>query len=229
MLGLAYSAPQADPNAPAKPATATISGRVVDILGASVAKARVSAELVPTSRSFTCGTSADGKFTLPGLDAGSYRIVVERSGYLRKVFESRTTGGDGTLITLTPGQERTDVVVHMIPEATITGRILDEDTIRLQMWRYDFLPTFTDWVCGGRSRLASSRPTPLALSASPVSDLDGITSSLLRDKHSWNRRPYRRARKSSTATQRLTTEAPRKPRVRNRSKCLPDKAPRLEI
>jgi protocatechuate 3,4-dioxygenase beta subunit len=127
VIGLAFSAPQADTNKVSKPATATISGRVVDILGAPVAKARVNAELVPASRSYTCGTSADGKFTLPGLDAGRYRIVVERSGYLRKVFESRTATGDGTLVTLTPRQEMTDVVVHLTPEATITGRVLDED------------------------------------------------------------------------------------------------------
>ena len=106
LMGPVDSAPQVDSGQPLKPTTATISGRVVDAGGAPVAKARVSAELGKgtgaaaqtgqTPRSHTCGTSADGKFTLAGLDAGNYRIVVERSGYLRKVFESRTAGGDGT-------------------------------------------------------------------------------------------------------------------------------------
>jgi hypothetical protein len=151
LAGPVDSAPQVDSRQALKPTTATISGRVVDVGGAPVAKARVSAELETgtgataqtgqTPRSYTCGTSADGKFTLVGLDAGNYRIVVERSGYLSQVFESRTASGDGTWVALTPGQEMTDIVVRLTPEASLAGRVLDEDrdpvaNVQVQVFKY---------------------------------------------------------------------------------------------
>ena len=129
MIGPTSCWPQAGGDKPQKPAAASISGRVVDLAGAPIAKARVSAEvgsseIGQTPRSYVVGSTADGTFTLGGLDAGKYQIVVERSGYLREVFESRTSGA---WIALTPGQEMTDIVVRLTREASLTGRILDED------------------------------------------------------------------------------------------------------
>ena len=150
-IGLAaslYSSPQDGGEKSQKAKATSIGGRVVNLAGAPVAKALVTAESATSeagqsARSYVASTSGDGKFTLTGLDAGSYRLTVERTGYLRKVFGSQAAEGEGTSITLTPGQQVTDVVLNLTPEDTIAGRVLDEDrdpvaNVNVQLFSYTY-------------------------------------------------------------------------------------------
>ncbi|MGD0201028.1 MAG: carboxypeptidase-like regulatory domain-containing protein, partial [Bryobacteraceae bacterium] len=49
------------------------------------------------------------------------------------------------MITLTPGQRLTDVVLRLTPEASVVGRIVDEDgdpvgDVNVRLFRYSYAP-----------------------------------------------------------------------------------------
>lgn len=67
----------------------------------------------------------DGKFLLPELDAGVYRLVVSLNGYVKQEYGQRVFPGQGTLLTLVPGQSMKNLVVHLTPTGNIRGRIRD--------------------------------------------------------------------------------------------------------
>jgi hypothetical protein len=58
-----------------------------------------------------------GRFTLPDLNSGNYRLIVARNGYLRH---------RETRLELDAGQSQNPVVVRLMPTGTVSGRILDE-------------------------------------------------------------------------------------------------------
>jgi protocatechuate 3,4-dioxygenase beta subunit len=72
-------------------------------------------------------TSNDGIFSFSGIDPGQYRIVAERDGYIRQEFGQRTYSGTGTIISISSGQNLTNINFQLTPAGTIAGRILDED------------------------------------------------------------------------------------------------------
>jgi hypothetical protein len=57
---------------------------------------------------------------------GSYRLLVERTGYARQEFGQRALGRRGVSLTLSSGQRMTDLLFRMVPAGVITGRVFDE-------------------------------------------------------------------------------------------------------
>jgi protocatechuate 3,4-dioxygenase beta subunit len=71
-------------------------------------------------------TDDSGRYVFNGVDPGSYRISVERDGFIRQEYGQRTFNGSGTIITIAAGQRITNVDFQMVAAGTISGRVFDE-------------------------------------------------------------------------------------------------------
>jgi len=113
---------------------ALLEGSVVNkVTGAAVKHAHVMYIKVPSENSspISTDTDADGHFSM-SLQAGSYRLWVERPGFARQAYGSRTPEGAGAVLTLSPGQRMRDLNLRMVPLGAISGRVLDEEGEPLQ-------------------------------------------------------------------------------------------------
>jgi hypothetical protein len=72
-------------------------------------------------------SDAQGYFRFEGISAGQYSLRGDRPGFLMTLYGAKGPGQSGTFITLQAGQEMTDLSFGLIPQAVITGRVLDED------------------------------------------------------------------------------------------------------
>jgi Carboxypeptidase regulatory-like domain len=72
-------------------------------------------------------SDAQGYFRFEGISAGQYSLRGDRPGFLMTQYGAKGPGQSGTFITLQAGQEMTDLNFGLIPQAVITGRVLDED------------------------------------------------------------------------------------------------------
>ena len=68
-----------------------------------------------------------GRFELKNLEPGRYRLSVQRNGYVRQVYGQTKPDGPGSYLTLSPGQQISDITIQLIPAAVITGHVYDED------------------------------------------------------------------------------------------------------
>jgi Carboxypeptidase regulatory-like domain len=122
---------------PASRATASLDGTVVNKLtGAPVKNAhvlyiKVSLGTTETPQAISTDTDASGRFVIQ-IEAGSYRLWVERPGYARQLYGSRTPEGTGNSLTLAPGQQMHDLEIKLTPLGAIAGAIFDEDGDPLQ-------------------------------------------------------------------------------------------------
>ena len=110
------------------PAAATVAGIVTkDPGGEPMKKALVEliAESQATGGNHTALTGADGAFHMDNIAPGRYRLFAERTGYLE--VDKHRPRSDGRLLTLTAGQELTDVLIRLQAAAVIEGRVTDED------------------------------------------------------------------------------------------------------
>lgn len=71
-------------------------------------------------------TERDGKFVVPGLEEGAYRVSISLNGYVRQDYGQRVFSGQGTPLTLGRGEVLKDIVVHLTQSGAINGRITDE-------------------------------------------------------------------------------------------------------
>lgn len=71
-------------------------------------------------------TDASGRFAFGNVAPGSYRLVVERTGFTRQEYGQRAIGRRGVALTLAPGQRLTDLLFRMIPAGVVTGQVFDE-------------------------------------------------------------------------------------------------------
>jgi hypothetical protein len=76
------------------------------------------------ARSVTTGD--DGTFTFSDVLAGTYRIRVDRDGYLAQEYGQRSWTGSGVPIVVQPGQTLSGVSFQLVQGGTIVGRVLDE-------------------------------------------------------------------------------------------------------
>jgi hypothetical protein len=112
--------------------------------GEPLAKARVL--LRPTEGRepvFGSVTDASGRFVLGNIEPNSYRLHVERDGYVSQQYGQVSPNRPGTVLVLAPGQRVRDVVVSLVPTGTISGRVYDEDREPLvgasvRAFRYDY-------------------------------------------------------------------------------------------
>src|SRR5579872_2243557 len=116
----------------------TIAGTVIDAVSEQVLKsAEVRVRAIPSSfasgsqpasqaipQPASTNTDASGHFSFENLSAGRYFLLASHDGYVnnnRGYAEQR-----GKLIVLAPGQPVNDLVVRLLPNGSISGRITDE-------------------------------------------------------------------------------------------------------
>src|SRR5690349_6952106 len=108
-----------------------ISGQVLDSsTGQPLKKAWVTARQAERGgrSGSTTVTDAQGSFLLKDLEAGRYVISVQRNGYVSQVYGQKSAGEQGTTISLSAGQNLSDIVFRLIQGGVITGRVVDEDS-----------------------------------------------------------------------------------------------------
>lgn len=77
------------------------------------------------SRSVTTGE--DGAFVFDDVVPGTYRIRVDRDGFLSQEYGQRSWTGSGVPLTLQAGQTLSSVTFALIQGGTLVGRIVDEN------------------------------------------------------------------------------------------------------
>ena len=109
--------------------TSVIEGFVVRMgSGEPLAKVQVLLRPEQGRRSvFGALTDSSGRFRMANIRPGSYRLHVERDGYVDQQYGQVSPARPGTVLRLEPGQEVKDVVISLAPTGTISGQIFNED------------------------------------------------------------------------------------------------------
>lgn len=111
-----------------EPTLASLEGMVVKDPGGEPLKKAI-IELIgenqEESGNYTATSDAEGHYKITAIQPGRYRFMVERTGYLEAHGEDRYYMG--VTLSFRAGQDVKDQVVHMVPGAVVSGRVLDED------------------------------------------------------------------------------------------------------
>jgi len=104
--------------------TATLSGRITDASGGSIAKATVTALNAATGFSRSAQTSEAGEFTIPALPAGDYAVSVVFRGFGKQTKNITLQVGQsaGLDFTMSPGEVAQRVEVEATSELAETTR-----------------------------------------------------------------------------------------------------------
>ncbi|MCS7023346.1 MAG: carboxypeptidase regulatory-like domain-containing protein [Bryobacteraceae bacterium] len=78
-------------------------------------------------RGYSAQTDSSGRFTIPSVEPGKYRLSVTRSGFVDQDYGSNDYLRYGPPLTLAPKQHLRELNIKLTPHAVITGRIVDED------------------------------------------------------------------------------------------------------
>jgi protocatechuate 3,4-dioxygenase beta subunit len=94
-------------------------------------------------RDYTTTTAAGGWFAMQDVEPGKYSLSVTKNGFARMQYGARRPGHPGTTLSLDPGQHVRDVILQLVPQAVITGRVTDEDgqpvpQVRIEVLRYRY-------------------------------------------------------------------------------------------
>jgi hypothetical protein len=105
----------------------TVRGAVVDReQGRPLADASI--ELRPaagTQPSRITASDVNGAFVFSRVDAGNYRLIVRRSGYVTMEYGQQGVSGQGVEFAVAAGQQWTAARLSLIPTGVISGRITD--------------------------------------------------------------------------------------------------------
>jgi len=107
-----------------------ISGTVVALAGSFPLKSAIVILKSNDDRSRNAvhaATDSDGHFQFKGIVAGQYRLQVTHIGYVAQDYGQRTINTPGAVLALSAGQEMKDLLFRLIPSATISGRVQNED------------------------------------------------------------------------------------------------------
>ena len=113
-----------------KQSASTVAGQVVQDPGGMPLK-KVVVSLVPmqggdaTQQQYSTVTDAEGHFQINGVEAGDYRVTLERNGFVATNHRSRTYSSAS--LSVAAGEEITGLLFRMLPAGVIQGRVLDED------------------------------------------------------------------------------------------------------
>lgn len=93
-----------------------------DWAGAAYAPMRISGQ-----QGYSATSDADGSFRIEAIEPGDYNLYGERTGYLNSAYGAKRPMGLGTILTLRPAQQMSGVSLALIPQAVITGKVVDDD------------------------------------------------------------------------------------------------------
>lgn len=128
--GQAIEVPKTEATPPPIP-RGVIAGRVTTFAtNAPIARARVILKADPTVLPFprVLLTEADGTFRFTDLPAtNTFLVTVTKSGYAPRAFGEAPPAVPPSLITLAQDQVKEDVVIQLVDQVSISGRVLDED------------------------------------------------------------------------------------------------------
>ena len=79
------------------------------------------------AQGYSAVSQADGSFRIEGIEPGDYTLYGEHAGYLNTAYGAKSPSQPGTVLSLRPGQQTTDIVMALIPQAVIAGKVVDED------------------------------------------------------------------------------------------------------
>ena len=96
------------------------------VKGAHVIYTRLASGPVQAASPISSDTDPQGRFRLD-LSPGSYRLWVERQGFVRQSYGSHAPDGPSSVLSVTPGEELHDIAFRMTPLGAISGRVIDED------------------------------------------------------------------------------------------------------
>ena len=68
-------------------------------------------------------TEDDGRFTIRDIEPGDYRLTAQNPRYGHAAYGQRKPGGPGTILSISAGQQISDLRLSMIPTGTIAGRV----------------------------------------------------------------------------------------------------------
>ena len=143
---------QTGPTADSKP-KARLEGRVLSLTtGEAIRKVTLRLRMNgtvgiatgPVNNSTLVSTSdAEGKFTFEDVDPGRYTLAAERSGFVTQTYSARSGNRGGTPLTLDSGQQIKDIVFKLVPQAVLSGKVVDEDGdpltgLQIQVFRYTY-------------------------------------------------------------------------------------------
>jgi hypothetical protein len=129
-FGAALGAQEADK----KPAT--VSGRVVNAkTGEPLRRANLTLRgsmpvqqgVASAPGAYAAVSAADGTFRIEAVEPGAYRLMAERQGFVQGMYGARARSRMGATITVAPGQELTGLEMKLVPQAVVTGRVLDDE------------------------------------------------------------------------------------------------------
>ncbi len=162
---------------------ATISGVVTRDPGSEAVK-KALIEVIADDQSggnYTAISGADGSFRVEGIVPGRYRLFAERVGMLE--IDKHRASNEGRLLTLTAGQELTDLQIRLQAAAVVHGRVTDEDgdplpNATVAALRQTFSSGHSHWEQAGAERtndlgeyrLAGLAPGNYCVSVSPAPD-----------------------------------------------------------
>jgi hypothetical protein len=106
------------PNLSGQTVTATLSGRVTDASGGSVAKASVALLNAATGFSRSVQTSDDGEYSIPAIPAGGFEVTVSFTGFATQTKNITLQVGQSAALdfTLSPGEVAQRVKVEATAE-----------------------------------------------------------------------------------------------------------------
>lgn len=76
---------------------------------------------------YSTSSEADGTFRIEGIEPGNYNLIGVKSGFLRANYGAKKPNQAGTMLSLSPGQQMTDITFSLYPQAVITGKVVDGD------------------------------------------------------------------------------------------------------
>lgn len=123
-----------------------LTGRVVSTLrNEPVAGAQVTLRGVASDKPQTYITQTDalGRFSISNILPGVYEPRPAKSGYEQRTPDRFATAADFPPVTIEAGKPAGPVVLHLIPDSVVAGRVLDADgdpvrraTVELQRYQY---------------------------------------------------------------------------------------------
>jgi protocatechuate 3,4-dioxygenase beta subunit len=122
----------------AAPAKGSVEGQVMNLkAGSPLKKATVQLVMMnaggggggrgPMPVRRVAETDEQGRFAFANLDPGKFQLSAERQGFLRQNYGARKYSGGGTPVLVAEGQNVKSIVFQLVPQAVITGKVLDED------------------------------------------------------------------------------------------------------